>query len=59
MPEELAPAAICRFMGWGWRDLCEAPAHLVEDILLWMEKGASIAREGEQLREGLRRGRGG
>ena len=54
MPEELAPAAVMRFMGWGWRDWCEAPAQLVEDVLSWMEKRAGLAAERESLRAGLR-----
>ena len=58
MPGELLPAAICRFMGWGWRDLCEAPASLVEDIVTWMGKRGAIERERAELTEGLRRARG-
>ena len=45
VPAELAPAALCKFMGWGWLDLCEAPAQLVADIYTWMDKEARLAKE--------------
>jgi len=53
VPGELADAVVMRFMGWGWRDLCEAPAQLVEDIQLWMEKQAAIGEEQARLREAM------
>ena len=56
VPGELADAALMRWMGWGWRDLCEAPWELVEDIRTWMAKEGGIARERAAVEKG--RGRG-
>ena len=47
-----------RWMGWGWRDLCEAPAQLVADVVTWIEKDAAIAAERASLREAVQRRRG-
>jgi len=55
LPGELEDAAICRFMGWGWLDLCAAPAQLVEDIRCWMGKGGAIEEERMRLMRGMRR----
>jgi hypothetical protein len=41
----LEAAAICRFMGWGWRDLVDAPASVVEDIRRWMAVEGALAEE--------------
>jgi len=49
VPGALADAAVMRFMGWGWRDLCEAPAQMVEDIREWMRVAAALDAERAQI----------
>jgi len=39
----MAPLAVMRWMGWSWRELCETPAAVVEDVILWMKKAALVA----------------
>jgi len=31
-------------MGWSWQDLQEAPAHVVDDIVLLMQADAAAAK---------------
>jgi len=43
-PARMMPILICRYMGWSWHDLQEAPAHVVDDIVMMMRADAAAAK---------------
>ena len=45
LPAELRDPAVCRFMGWSYDELLEAPDQMVDDIRTWMDKAALIMKE--------------
>lgn len=50
--EYTAHIAIMKYMGWGWQELMEAPAALVEEVACLMEATSMVerARESERRR---------
>lgn len=49
--------AVMEEMGWGWRELGEAPADLVEEILVRRERRSHWERERRKLDEAKQRKR--
>jgi len=47
-PARMTPILICKYMGWSWQDLQQAPAHRVDDIILMMQADAAAANAGEE-----------
>ncbi len=45
LPAELADVVICEAMGWSYRELMEAPAAFVEDVVTYLRTRALIAEE--------------
>jgi hypothetical protein len=56
VPGELGDVALCRWMGWSYRELMEAPEQWIEDIRMWMNKRALLQKERAEI-ERIRRRR--